>query len=75
MEWKPKAYKMLRDSTVNPSVKAGDSVYDIKGWDYGCANDDTRMTGVEHTSVTLKDDGDYPFFTVLKRDLEPIPTA
>jgi len=67
-----KAYRMLRDSTVNTEVKAGATVYDCKGWDYGVANDDTRMTGVAHQSVTLDPEGGYPSFTVPVRDLEPI---
>ena len=32
--------------------------------DYGCAGDDSRSTGIEHESVTLSSNGEYPFFTV-----------
>lgn len=39
---KLKKYKMLADSKINSKVKRGDIVYDSKGWDYGCANDDGR---------------------------------
>ena len=51
---------------------AGTIVYDCKGHDYGCANDDTRFTGIEHISVTTNEDGDYPFFTVSRNYLESI---
>ena len=52
--------------------KAGTVVYDQKGWDYGLSSDDTRCTGVEHISVTLKSDGDYPGFTVPLYQLKAI---
>lgn len=68
----PKAWKMLKDSKINSAVKAGDTVYDCWKHDYGCASDDTRMLGIEHVSVTLDPEGDYPFFTVPKHDLEAI---
>lgn len=48
---------------------AGTIVYDLSGTDYGCANDDTRHTGVEHISVTLKPDGGYPGFSVPRHKL------
>ena len=48
----------------------GTVVYSCRSSDYGCASDDTRMTGIEHQSVTLKEDGDYPFFTVPVRILQ-----
>lgn len=67
-----KAFRMLKDSKINSAAKAGTTVYSCKGWDYGCANDDSRATGIEHTSVTLDPEGDYPFFTVPKSDLKPL---
>jgi hypothetical protein len=68
-----KEYRVIRaDRAADKSIKVGDIVYDSKGHDYGCANDDTRMTGIEHQSVTLDDCGDYPFFTIPKMDLEVI---
>jgi hypothetical protein len=69
-----KAYRMKADRVLGGELKArtGDTVYPCTGWDYGCANDDTAVTGIEHTSVTLKPNGDYPFFTVPKQDLEPV---
>lgn len=66
------AYKLLRDSKLEPTAKAGTLVYDCAGYDYGTANDDTRMTGVVHKSVTLDPGGDYPFFTVPASDLERV---
>ena len=66
------SFKMLADSKIKPEVKAGATVYDCHKYDYGCANDDTRHTGIEHKSVTLDPSGDYPFFTVPATDLEAI---
>ncbi len=70
-----KAYKMLRDSELEPDAKAGTTVYDCMGCDYGVSNDDTRYLGYPHRSVTLKPDGSYPFFTVPERDIEAISKA
>lgn len=53
-------------------AKAGDIVYDIRGYDYGLASDDTRYSGIQHISVTFKEDGDYPSFTIPVRQLEEI---
>lgn len=53
--------------------KAGTTVYRLKNHDYGVANADTRRTGVQHVSVTLKADGEYPGFTVPEHDLERVP--
>lgn len=49
---------------------AGTAVYSCNGYDYGCSSDDTRYTGIPHVSVTLKETGDYPFFTVPEHLLE-----
>lgn len=68
-----KRYRMLKDSEIEPKAIRGMIVYDCKSWDYGCAHDDTRVTGIEHISVTLKADGDYPFFTVPVNAIEEIP--
>lgn len=56
-------YILLSDSTHTPEAKKGTIVYSCRGSDYGCASDDSRITGVEHVSMTLKEDGGYPFFT------------
>lgn len=70
MEWKPKVYVLLEDSKIEPKATKGTTVYDCAGYDYGCANDDTRMTGIEHKSYTLDPDGGYPFFTHPVRGLK-----
>jgi len=59
-----KAYKMLVDSRLEPKATKGTTVYDCRGYDYGTASLDTRMSGIEHMSVTLDPEGGYPFFTV-----------
>lgn len=56
-------FEMLSGSRIEPEATIGRVVYKSMKCDYGCASDDTRITGVEHISVTLKEDGDYPFFT------------
>ena len=48
---------------IYDGLPAGTVVYDLVQYDYGLANDDTRATGIEHTSVTLKEDGGPPGFT------------
>ena len=64
-------YKIIRsDRAANKDVKVGDLVHSCKGYDYGCSSDDTRITGIEHISVTLDENGDYPFFTIPDEDLE-----
>lgn len=68
-----RSYTVKRADRAASAVQVGDVVYDCKSHDYGCANDDTRLTGIEHVSVTLKEDGDYPFFTIPSGDLEPRP--
>ena len=65
-------FRIRRDGTNSGAHPAGTIVYDLRGHDYGLASDDTRMTGIEHVSVTLDPDGDYPSFTIVKTDLEPI---
>ena len=64
------AYRLKNDRFDH---KAGTVVYAQKYHDYGLASDDTRHTGIEHVSVSLKPDGGYPGFTVPKHQLEPIP--
>ncbi len=70
---KPTRYRMLSDSKIQAEAVAGTLVYKCKFHDYGLAGDDTRMTGIEHISVSLTEDGDYPFFTVPKVQLEDVP--
>lgn len=59
----PSKYELLCDSTIEKTAVKGTIVYYCRMADYGCASDDSRITGIEHVSVTLKEDGDYPFFT------------
>ena len=67
------AYKVLRAGhSANRDIKAGHTVYASAMYDYGLASDDTRMTGIEHVSVTLDPEGGYPFFTIPKVDIERI---
>ena len=75
MAWTPKKYVVLSDRTIRGEsfVKKGDYVYDQKGYDYGLASDDTRMTGVEHVTVTLNENGDYPGFTIPRNHLAEAP--
>ena len=66
---KPKKYVLLNDRFDN---KAGTIVFKTRRNDFGCAVDDSRIEGVEHMSVTLNEDGDYPFFTVPVSGLKEI---
>lgn len=68
----PQKYEMLVDSDLEPLAKKGTIVYDCLKNDYGLSNDDTRMTGIVHVSVTLKSDGNYPYFTVPYKHLRKI---
>lgn len=64
--------KPVMGSAAGQSHEKGDIVYECLQYDYGVAHDDTRATGVPHTSVTLEEDGSYPFFTVPTHNLEEI---
>lgn len=69
-----KKYIVKGDRVIGQEQLAliGETVYDYAGWDYGCANDDTRYTGVKHVTVTKDPNGGTPFFTIPERDLEPV---
>lgn len=67
-----KRFRVLKDSALEPKAKAGTIVYNFLGCDYGLAGDDTRLTGLEHRSVTLSEDGRQSSFTIPCRDLEEI---
>jgi len=67
MEPRSSMYKLLVNRFGH---KAGTIVYDSRKYDFGLASDDYRLTGIEHTSVTLDPCGDYPVFTVPTHDLE-----
>lgn len=64
-----KPYRMTK---AHHGHKAGTVCYRTKKFDYGMANDDSRMTGVPHVCMTLRSDGDYPFFTVPTHELEEL---
>lgn len=65
-------YRMLTDSTIEPAATKGTVVQKCANHDYGCASDDTRITGVPHISLTLNENGDYPFFTHPFNQLEEV---
>lgn len=64
-----KPYRLTKDRLGH---KAGTTCYKCVKFDYGMANDDTRMTGINHVTMTLREDGDYPYFTVPVPDLEEV---
>ena len=67
-----KKYKIIRADRAAGEVEVGTFVYDSAGYDYGLASDDTRETGIQHVSVTLNENGDYPFFTIPAEDLQAV---
>lgn len=70
---KPEVMNMAQKfKTISDGLggKAGTVCYKLSGYDYGLASDDTRMTGIEHVSMTLDPNGGYPSFTVPLEDLE-----
>lgn len=73
-----KKFKVTHERELRGEVlaKVGDTVYDYISHDYGLASDDTRFTGIEHTSVTSNADGSGPSFTIpvhhLREIKEPI---
>jgi hypothetical protein len=62
-------WTVIRADRAASPVQPGATVYRCRGWDYGCANEDTRRLGLEHIAVTLEPTGDYPFFTIPREDL------
>lgn len=71
----PAKFRVLQDRTIHDKLYAtkGQTVYQFMGCDYGLANDDSRWTGIEHTSVTFNEDGSHPSFTIPVDHLERIP--
>ena len=65
-------YTIIRADRAASEQVAGTVVYDATGYDYGCSSDDTRETGIQHVSVTLNENGDYPFFTIPREDLQAV---
>jgi hypothetical protein len=76
----PAKFRVFKQSKLEKKAKPGTIIYGCLHYDYGCAKDDKRATGIPHGSFTLKSDGDYPFFTMPMTDVERIeedcpPTA
>lgn len=46
------------------AVEAGAVVYEFKHDDFGLAQQESRLVGVPFISVTLREDGAYPSFTI-----------
>jgi hypothetical protein len=67
-----KKYKLLKDSTLMPQFRAGDTVYEFTGYDHGCVRDDMAYGGIESVAVVAHTDQEAPFFTVPVSDLEEI---
>lgn len=63
-------FEVLVDASNEVKAKAGTVVYSPRMHDYGLAGDDTRLTGIQHVSVTLEPDGGYPVFTIPEKDLK-----
>jgi hypothetical protein len=66
------AWRVLKDSEIEPAAVAGATVFDCVVPDYGAANQDSRRTGIRHVAVTFDPAGGYPYFTIPERDLEPL---
>lgn len=64
-------YKLLRkDRAASVLDENVEYIYSCKMHDYGISDDDTRLTGIKYVSVTLDENGNYPFFTIPEEDLE-----
>lgn len=60
-----KEYVLTEDHSLGDTTyNRGLTIYRAEKYDYGLASDDTRMTGIEHWSMTLDPAGGYPTFTV-----------
>ena len=67
-------FRILRaDRASHACPPAGTIVY--PGLDgFGCANDDTRRTDIEHIACSVNLSG-LPFFTIPREDCEPVYTT
>jgi len=70
----PRKFLVLKQRILDGETYAevGDIVYDQQTHDYGLANEDSRITGIEHRSVTKNEDGGYPGFTISVFDIEEL---
>jgi hypothetical protein len=63
-------YQVLRGGMASQRVESGEILY--PGNDsYGCANDDTRILGLEYIAVSRLKKG-IPFFTIPLMDVKVI---
>ena len=62
-------YKLLTKRFEHPE---GTIAYPYKYHTYGLLGDDQRETGVEHIALTLKEDGDIPFFTIPRSHVQKL---
>lgn len=68
-----KRYLVKRaDRSSDENLRPGDVVYSIAGYDWGIASEDSRSSGIDHTSVTYSPEGKHPFFTIPKDDIQLI---
>lgn len=67
-----RSYILLQDRVIDGELmgRVDDMVFECIRDDHGCANQDTRATGIPHIAVTFDPKGGYPFFTVPRRDLK-----
>ena len=84
MNRKPKKYIVIalpsynhkyENSSPSKPFVVGETVYELQYNDYGGAAHDTRLEGVECTSVTRDPTGNYPYQTIPKHMLKEIPNA
>lgn len=69
-----RCFRLVRDRVIRDTTlaKAGSTVYRQTDYDYGLSADDTRYFNQLHVTVTLREDGRAPGFTVPMIDLEEI---
>ncbi len=66
-------YKLLKDSHLQPHIKAGATIYEFDGNDWGCVRDDMMYGGLTTKAMIESPTADAPFFTVPVEDLELLP--
>lgn len=65
-------YKIIVDQENNEEATVGRVVYPLLKTDWCLAREDTEESGVECTSVTFNEDGDYPGFVIARDDIQRI---
>jgi hypothetical protein len=66
------AYRVLKQSDIEPKATPGTIIYPLAMCDYGLGSDDSRMFGVACQSFTLNPEGDYPGFVMKMQDVEKV---